>query len=192
MELYKYTIIADIVMYRYITKKTGGTMRIDKKKQASQRRIVEQKIARFSNLSEPEPPSGWVKAIRGSLGLTIRQLAGRMGVGHGSISQLEKREPKKKVTLELLQRAATAMDCKLVYAIVPRETGATLEDIIERRALEAASKILKAVGHSMRLEAQGTTEKELQKEIARIARELKETGDPRIWGDVKIKPKSVK
>lgn len=167
-------------------------MRTDKKKQTSQRNIVEQKVSRFSMLNEPVPPSGWVKAIRGSLGITIRQLADRMGVGHGSISQLEKREPKKKVTLELLERAAAAMDCKLVYAIIPREAGVTLEEIIERRALETASKILKAVGHTMSLEAQGTTEKELQKEIERIARELKESGDPRIWGDVKIKPKGVK
>ncbi len=167
-------------------------MRTDKKKQTSQRNIVEQKVSRFSKLSEPVPPSGWVKAIRGSLGITIRQLADRMGVGHGSISQLEKREPKKKVTLEILERAAAAMDCKLVYAIVPREAGATLEDIIERRALETASKILKAVGHTMSLEAQGTTEKELQKEIERIARDLKESGDPRIWGDIKNKPKGVK
>jgi predicted DNA-binding mobile mystery protein A len=167
-------------------------MRIDKKKQTSQRSIVEQKVSRFLKLNEPAPPSGWVKAIRGSLGMSIRQLADRMGVGHGSISQLEKREPKKKITLELLERAAAAMDCKLVYAIIPREAGATLEDIIERRAVEAASKILKAVGHTMSLEAQGTTEKELQKEIERIARELKESGDPRIWGGVKIKPKGVK
>ena len=167
-------------------------MRIDKKKQSNQRSIVEQKVSRFSKLNEPAPPSGWVKAIRGSLGMTIRQLADRMDVGHGSISQLEKREPKKKVTLELLERAAAAMDCKLVYAIIPREAGATLEDIIERRALETASKILKAVGHTMSLEAQGTTEKELQKEVERIAHELKESGDPRIWSDVKIKSKSVK
>lgn len=167
-------------------------MRTDKKKQTSQRNIVEQKISRFSKLNEPVPPSGWIKAIRGSLGITVRQLADHMGVGHGSISQLEKREPKKKVTLELLERAAAAMDCKLVYAIIPRESGATLEEIIERRALEAASKILRAVGHTMSLEAQGTTEKELKKEIERIARELKESGDPRIWGDVKIKPKGVK
>ena len=57
---------------------------------------------------------------------------------------------------------------------------------------EAASKILRAVGHTMSLEAQGTTEKELQKEIERIARELKESGDSRIWSDDKIKPKGVK
>lgn len=167
-------------------------MRTDKKKQASQRMIVDQKISRLSKLNEPVPRSGWVKAVRGSLGITIRQLAERMGIGHGSISQLEKREPQKKVTLELLDRAAEAMDCKLVYAIVPRDSGSTLENIIEKRALEAAAKILNSVAHTMGLEAQATTRKKIQNEIERIALELKENADSRIWGSLESSPKVVK
>ncbi|NCN39873.1 mobile mystery protein A [bacterium] len=151
------------------------------KKKNSQKRIVQQKLNRLSKLSEPIPPSGWVKAIRGSLGLSIRQLAERVGVGHGSINQLEKREPKKRVTLESLENAAKAMDCKVVYAIVPLEHGATLDDIIKKRALEAATKILKEVAHTMKLEAQGTSKKEIREEIKRIADELIESGDNRIW-----------
>lgn len=156
-------------------------MRTNKAKQTSQRRIVQQKVDRFSMLNEPPPPSGWIKAIRGSLGLSIRQLADRVGVGHGSINQIEKREPKRRVTLESLEQVARAMDCKLVYAIVPQESADTLENIIERKALEAAAKILAGVAHTMRIEAQGTSKKELEAEIKRIARTLKEDGDSRIW-----------
>ena len=145
-------------------------MRTNKKQQQTQRRIVEQKIARFGKLNEPAPPAGWVKAIRGALGLSIRQLADLVGVGHGSINQIEKREPKRRVTLASLDQVARAMDCKLVYAIVPQEVGATLEDIINQRAQEAAAKIIKNVAHSMRLEAQGTSEKEIEREIERIAK----------------------
>ncbi len=166
-------------------------MRTDKKKQSNQRRIIEQKIGRLGKLNEPPPPSGWIKAVRGSLGITIRQLAERVGVGHGSINQLEKREPKKKITLESLERAAQAMDCKLVYAIIPNGSGATLESIIEQKAYEAAAKILKDVAHTMRLEVQGTSEKNVQQEIHRIARKLKETGDSRIWS-TELKKKGEK
>lgn len=169
----------------------GIQMKTNKKKQLSQRRIVQQKIERFSKLNEPLPPSGWIKAIRGSLGLTIRQLADRIGVGHGSLNQIEKREPAKRVTLESLERAAQAMDCKLVYAIIPIKSGETLDNIIERKALEAAAKILKSVAHTMRLEAQGTSDKEVSYEINRVARELVENGDSRIW-DVEKKKKGVK
>ncbi len=163
-------------------------MKTDKKKKSNQKRIVQQKLDQLSKMNEPMPPSGWVKAIRGSLGLSIRQLAERIGVGHGSINQLEKREPKKRVTLESLENAARAMDCKVVYAIVPQESGATLDDIIRNKAVAAASKILKEVSHTMKLEAQGTSDKQVQNEIKRIANQLIETGDNRIW-DVDTKGK---
>lgn len=156
-------------------------MKTTKKKQGLQKRIVQQKLNHFSKLREPMPPSGWVKAIRGALGLSMRQLADRVGVGHGSINQLEKREPKKRVTLESLENAARAMDCKVIYAIVPQKSGETLDDLIKRRALAAASKILNEVAHTMRLEAQGTAERPVQEEIKRIARELIDSDDPRIW-----------
>lgn len=161
-------------------------MKIDKKQLGNQKRIIQQKLDLFTKLNEPIPPSGWLKAIRGSLGLTIRQLAERVGVGHGSIAQLEKREPKKKVTLESLENAARAMDCKVVYAIVPIESGSTLDDIIKSKAQETAGLILKDVAHTMSLEKQGTSEKQIQKEIERVAKELIESNDPRIW-ELKVK-----
>ncbi len=166
-------------------------MKTNKKQLLNQRRIMEQKIERLGALNEPAPPSGWVKAVRGSLGLTIRQLADRVGVGHGSINQIEKREPKKRVTLESLEQIARAMDCKLVYAIVPQDAASTLEDILNARAKEAATRILRSVEHSMRLEAQGTSEKDVLREVDRIAKELKETGDPRVWSK-EIKKKGSK
>ena len=166
-------------------------MRTGKKKQNGQRRIIQQKLNSFSVLNEPLPPAGWVKAIRGSLGLSIRQLADRVGVGHGSINQLEKREPKKRVTLESLEQAARAMDCKVVYAIVPQDSNKTLDDIIKKRASDAAAKIIREVAHTMRLEAQGTPEKQIKEEIHRIALELIESGDSRIW-DTDTKRKAGK
>lgn len=166
-------------------------MKTDKKQLGNQKRIIQQKLDLFAKLNEPMPPSGWLKAIRGSLGLTIRQLAERVGVGHGSIAQLEKREAKKKVTLESLENAARAMDCKVVYAIVPIESGSTLDDIIKSKAQEAAGLILKDVAHTMRLEKQGTSEKQIQKEIERVAKELIESNDPRIW-EIKNKKLKVK
>lgn len=156
-------------------------MRVQRKQLIRQRKIVQEKLDLFSKLDEPMPPSGWVKAIRGSLGVTIRQLAKRVGVGHGSIAQIEKREPKKKVTLESLEKIANAMDCKVVYAIVPIDPKERLDDILHRKATEAAQKIVSQVSHTMRLEAQGTHEKQLKNEVLRLADELISNNDSRIW-----------
>jgi ABC-type polar amino acid transport system ATPase subunit len=46
---------------------------------------------------------------------------------------------------------AMAMDCEVVYAVVPRKT---LTAILEEKAVEKANAMLKRVDHSMRLEAQ--------------------------------------
>lgn len=156
-------------------------MKTKKMRLAAQRKIVQLKIDQFAKTSSLMPPSGWIKALRGALGLTIRQLADRMGVSHGSINQIEKREPLKKVTLDSLEQIANAMDCKLVYALVPKDPKETLDDIIRRKALVAAEKILAQVSHSMRLEAQGTDRRQINDEISRVAGELIESHDPRIW-----------
>lgn len=172
----------------YINKYTSeGAMKVNKKRQQNQKKIIQQKLDLFSKLDEPIPPSGWIKAIRGSLGITIRQLAKRVQVSHGSIDQIEKREPKKKVTLESLEQIANAMDCKVVYAIVPINPKETLDDIIKRQATDAAKTIVAQVSHTMRLEGQGIGDKQVKDEITRIAAELIASGDPRIWDVTKKK-----
>lgn len=157
------------------------TVKTSLKKIMKQRRIVEQKIETMTSLNEPTPPSGWIRAIRVSLGLSIRQLAELVGVTHASINQIERREPLKRVTLSSLEVIAEAMDCKLVYAIIPKNSDSSLEKILEHRALNAAAKILSQVDHTMKLEAQGTNTKALKIEVKRLARELIETNDPLIW-----------
>lgn len=97
-----------------------------------------------------------------------------------AVLRLEERESEGKVTLEMLNRAARAMDCKVVYAIVPRDEFESLEDIIDLRSKKAASELLQKVEHSMRLEKQGSPESKY--ELDRLSLKLKEKMDPRIWG----------
>ena len=51
--------------------------------------------------------------------MSTRQLAERVGVDQSNITRLEEREPSGHITLERLARVAKAMNCRLVYAIVP-------------------------------------------------------------------------
>lgn len=162
-------------------------MKVPKVRRTQQRKIIQGKLDRLSKLNEPPPPSGWIKAIRVSLGLTMRQLADRLGVEHGTINQLEKRESLKRVTLESVDLAARAMNCKLIYAIVPEKSDQSLEEIIHEHALQAAQNIVRGVSHTMRLEAQGTSEKAIAREIQRVAEELIASNDSRIWSGNKKK-----
>jgi predicted DNA-binding mobile mystery protein A len=97
------------------------------------------------------PRGGWVRSIRTALGMTVKQLAQRADISQPSVSQLEKSEAAGRVRLDTLERIADALDCELVYALVPRQP---LSDIVaERRRKVALQRYLRAA-HSMALENQ--------------------------------------
>lgn len=129
---------------------------------------------------EKQPPSGWLKAIRGALGISARQLAQIIGVDMSAVIRLEEREQDGKVTLEMLSRAAQAMDCKVIYSIVPKDNYGSLEDIVDSKARKAAKDLLQRVEHSMRLEEQGSQDSKV--ELEKLSQILKNKMDPRIWG----------
>ncbi len=106
--------------------------------------------------SENSPPSGWLKAVRGALGLTSRQLADIVGIDNSAILRLEDREPEGKVSLELLNKVAKGMNCKVIYAIVPEDKYQSLESIVDEKAKKMAVELIDRVEHSMLLEEQGS------------------------------------
>src|SRR4029079_14724254 len=66
------------------------------------------------------PPKGWIRAIRDALGMTGVQLASRLGVRPQTLNLIEKSEAEGTIQLKTLRRAAEALDCTLVYALVPK------------------------------------------------------------------------
>lgn len=124
---------------------------------------------------------GWLKAIRGALGINTRQLAKRCGIQHSSILRIEKNETQDKVSIKSLKKLASAMNCQLVYAIVPKTEYNSLEEIINHQTELLAHKLIKQVDHTMRLEAQGTSTKEIRSQTRKLANELKDKMDSRIW-----------
>lgn len=157
-------------------------MKTNRKSLINQRELIDKKVRRWIDLrGDGVPRSGWIKAVRGALGMNARQLAERVGVEQSNITRLEERESSGNVTLQRLARVAKAMDCRLVYAIVPNDGFTNLEDIIEARAKAFAQQIVRRTEHSMRLEKQGTSDQELTREIDNLAKELKSKMDPRIW-----------
>jgi predicted DNA-binding mobile mystery protein A len=99
------------------------------------------------------PPKGWVRAIRDALGMSGVQFARRLGVQPPSVVALEASEESGVVQLKTLRRAAEALDCTLVYALVPKDS---LEGAVRTRARKLALRDLGRVAHTMKLEAQET------------------------------------
>lgn len=107
------------------------------------------------------PPKGWVRAIRDALGMTGAQLGKRLGMTAQGIVSLERSEAGGTIQLNTLRRAAEAMDCVLVYVLVPRTS---LTEMVDQRAREIALKALGRVSHSMALEDQ-QVDRDLEKRI---------------------------
>ena len=94
--------------------------------------------------------------MRKIIGLRGDQLAARMHIAQSTVSELERSEADGTITLNSLRRAAAAMECRLVYTFVPLET--SFEAIVRSRAEEIAYEQIAAIGHTMALEDQATSE----------------------------------
>jgi predicted DNA-binding mobile mystery protein A len=126
------------------------------------------------------PPRGWIKAIREALGMTTAQLAKRLSVSQPRVLGIEKAEASGSIKLESLERAAHALDCRLVYALIPRKP---LESLVEDRARELAKKRLRATSHSMALENQRVEEADEQEHLERLVQKLLNQPGSVLWED---------
>jgi predicted DNA-binding mobile mystery protein A len=66
-------------------------------------------------------------------------------------------------------RAARALDCTLVYALVPN---GSLDGLVREQARKVAAETVSRVDHSMKLEGQGVPAGTLEEERERLAEEL--------------------
>ncbi len=100
------------------------------------------------------PASGWLRAVREATGMTGPQLGARLSVTRQSVEDLEKSEMAGTITLNSLRRAAAALDCRLVYAIVPDDD--SFEALVEKQATRIAREALARSGQTMLLEDQSS------------------------------------
>ena len=144
-------------------------------------RHLDKRFTAFRPLARnSRPPKGWVRAVRDALGMTTAQLARRLGVSQPRIVELEQSEMSGSVTLHTLQRAAEALGCRLVYALVPERP---LAEIVRERAEIVAERQAGAVEHTMRLENQAVQSKRARKELHRQLIENLLRRPARLWDD---------
>ncbi|MEX1198315.1 MAG: mobile mystery protein A [Pseudohongiellaceae bacterium] len=124
------------------------------------------------------PPRGWIKAIREALGMTTAQFAGRMGFSQPRAVEVERGEKEGAITLDTLERAAHALDCKLVYAFVPRKP---LQELVLERARRVARRRLSVTGHHMVLEAQSVSHEDEKEQFEQLVRQIAEKAGSELW-----------
>jgi predicted DNA-binding mobile mystery protein A len=122
-----------------------------------------------------QPVHGWVKAIREALGMSTAQLAKRLKIKQPSIVAIEQSEQKGTIELATLRRVAEALDCKLVYALVPNRP---LEETLRDRARLYLRLRREPIEHSMMLEDQEVVRKNTEALVREV---LRDTNPRQFW-----------
>ncbi|MFO0445672.1 MAG: mobile mystery protein A [Holosporales bacterium] len=137
---------------------------------------VEQGLTTLSKILRPKV--GWIKTIRETLGMNTRQLGERCNVTSERIIKIEADEVDGRTTLATLEKVAKAMNCKLVYALVPNDE---LVKIIEKAAQAKAELQLRHISHTMSLEDQKVSEKALKEQVLILKEELIKGNIKKVW-----------
>lgn len=148
-----------------------------------QKLILEQLDRKILLLKKVEdisiPSSGWVNAIRLSLGMSLRQLGNKMNITAQSVKEIENREIKDTISINVLKQFGNAIDMKFVYGFIPRNKN--LEDIIDQRARELARDIVNRTSINMKLEGQENRPDRIKKAINDKADEIKLEMPKYLW-----------
>lgn len=143
------------------------------------REQVQEMLDRYSVLKdEAQPGGGWLRLMRNVLGLTSSQLAQRLEMSQANIMRIEKSEVDGTITLNTLFRAAEAMNCKVVYCLIPEKN---IDEMLRSKAISIAKKQVERINHTMRLEGQGLSEHEIKREEEALAEELLEGNLKELW-----------
>jgi predicted DNA-binding mobile mystery protein A len=131
---------------------------------------IDRMILPLRSLKLPRPQKGWIRAFREAMGVSYAELGERLQASRSLAAQQEKAEVDDRITLRSLRACASALDCDLVYAFVPR--GASIEETLAARARVVASQTVRRVEHSMALEdqASGNVDQAIDAQARRVTR----------------------
>jgi predicted DNA-binding mobile mystery protein A len=138
------------------------------------------KMLGFASLKQVAmPPTGWIKAIRTAIGMSMQQLGNKLNISKQGVMDIEKREKDGSITIKSLREIARAMDMQLVYGFVPND--GSLDALIEKRATELATQIVMRTANTMKLEDQANSKKRIETAIRERAAAIKNEMPKILW-----------
>ena len=149
----------------------------DKSLQLQQLNAKMHAFAALKNIAAP--PTGWIKAVRLALGMSLDQLGRKLSITKQSTHAIEEREKDGSVTIKALREAANALDMHLVYGFVPKD--GSLDALIDRKAKELAKQIVLGTSNTMKLEDQENSQERIKKAIEERAAAIKSEMPKTLW-----------
>lgn len=132
-----------------------------------------------SGKQKAQTSAGWIQSARLALGMSLRQLAERVGVSVSALTNFEKREQTDAVSLATLKKAANAMDMELVYYFKPKD--GSIKNAVEKQARKKAQEILNQSNQTMKLEDQETNSSSQELELERLTKDIMSKMPQNLW-----------
>jgi len=132
-----------------------------------------------SGKQNAQTSAGWIQSARLALGMSLRQLAERVGVSVSALTNFEKREQADSVSLATLKKAANAMDMELVYYFKPKD--GSFKNAVEKQARKKAQEILNQSNQTMKLEDQETNSSSQELELERLTKDIMSKMPQNLW-----------
>jgi len=149
-------------------------------KKSLQLQQLNDKMVAFAALQRiAMPPTGWIKAIRTAIGMSMQQLGNKLSISKQAILDMEKRERDGSITIKSLREVARMLDMQLVYGFVPN--AGSLDALIEKRATELATQIVLRTANTMKLEDQGNSNQRIRKAIEERTAAIKNEMPKILW-----------
>jgi predicted DNA-binding mobile mystery protein A len=149
-------------------------------KKSLQLQQLNSKMQAFATVQKvPAPPTGWVKAIRLALGMSLDQLGRKLSITKQSTQAIEEREKDGSLTIKALREAANALDMQLIYGFVPKD--GSLDALVERKARDLAKQIVLRTSNTMKLEDQENSQERIEKAIEERATAIKSEMPKALW-----------
>ena len=141
---------------------------------------LDRKLNPFKTLDKLSiPEKGWIYTIRKSLNMTLEQLGKRVKMTRQGVKKLEEREARGSITLNTLREIGKALDMKLVYGFSSNYD--SIDQMVDERAKNLASKIVLRTHQNMQLENQGNSSEQIKKAIDELAQEIKREMRKSLW-----------
>ncbi|MFA9198650.1 MAG: hypothetical protein ACEQSO_04300 [Aquirufa sp.] len=124
-------------------------------------------------------PQGWIRSSRTAIGMTLKQLAKRLGFSVPAAKNFEMREVDEAITLASLRKIANAMEMDLVYYFKPKQD--SLDDLLQIRAELKAKELMERSNQAMILENQEADNKNKSREYDRLITEIRNQKLSSLW-----------
>ena len=124
-------------------------------------------------------PQGWIRSSRTAIGMTLKQLASRLGFSVPAAKNFEMREVDEAITLASLRKIANAMEMDLVYYFKPKQD--SLDDLLQIRAELKAKELMERSNQAMILENQEVDNKNKSREYDRLITEIRNQKLSSLW-----------